>query len=144
MERCSQCGEPATTFAYSGNPSKVSAALCFVHSATAGLSEPAPDWLIAVAEDSGLSTNALFFLWSSFRARARLCRNAMGCCLAVWQEATDRFGPEAGDALRAMGIPSGVEVSKALHALLRAGAERLADGERLEDFAGLESIGAFP
>jgi hypothetical protein len=115
-----------------------------MHSAGAGLSEPVPDWLVAAAEDAGLSTNALFFLWSAFRARARLCRNAIGCCLAVWQAATDRFGPEAGDALRALGIPSGLEVSKALHALLRAGAESLGDGERLEDFAGLVSVGAFP
>jgi hypothetical protein len=144
MERCSECGEPATTLAYSGNPPKVSAALCFVHSAIAGLTEPTPDWLVAVADEAGLSTNAVVFLWSSFRARAEICRNSMGCCLAVWQEATDRFGPEAGDALRTMGIASGVEVGRALHALLRAGAEKLAEGERLEDFAGLASIGPFP
>jgi hypothetical protein len=144
VERCAQCGEPATAFAYSGNPPEVSAALCFVHAADSGLGAPAPHWLVGVAEDAGLSTNSVFFIWCSFRARARLCRNAMGCCLAVWQEATERFGEEAGDALQSMGIGSGHEVSKALHALLRAGAERLAEGERLEDFAGLETIGAFP
>jgi hypothetical protein len=78
MECCSQCGDPATTFAFSGNPPKVSAALCFVHSAAAGFGEQPPDWLLAVAQDTRLSPNAVFFLWCAFRARPQLCRNALG------------------------------------------------------------------
>jgi hypothetical protein len=64
--------------------------------------------------------------------------------LAVWQEAWERFGSEAGEALRALGVRGGAEVSKVLQALLQTGHERLADDERLEDFAGLASLGPFP
>src|SRR5262245_35549589 len=100
MRRCSQCGEPATTFAYSGNPPQVSGAFCFVHSASANLTRPIPDWLVEVAQDAGLSMNAVCFIWTAVRARGRLCRTALGCCLAVWQEASERFGEEAGEGLR--------------------------------------------
>jgi hypothetical protein len=144
MKRCSKCAEPATTFAYSGNPPQVSGAFCFVHSAVAGLSEPTPDWLVAVAQDAGLSANATFFVWSAIRARAKLCRTALGCCVAVWQEAEERFGEEAGDALREMGVLGGLEVSAAIRALVLAGVENLSDAGRLDDFVGLHAIGAFP
>ena len=144
MERCAQCGQPATTFAYSGNPPKVTAAYCYVHSSLAGLGEPLPAWVQALGQELSLSPNAVFFLWSAFRGRGSLCRNAMGCCIAVWQEAEARFGPSAGEALRALGVTSGREIGRVLHALLAAGVERLAEDERLEDFAGLESVGEIP
>jgi hypothetical protein len=144
MERCAECGQPAMTFAYSGNPPKVSAAFCFVHSAVTKLGEQPPDWISTVAHETNLSPNAIFFLWTAFRSRPQVCRNALGCCLAVWQEASDRFGSEAGDALRLLGVRGGKEIDNVLKVLLRNGVERLAEDERPEDFSGLAAIGEFP
>ena len=146
MDKCCQCDEPATWSVTSApDPQNaVARPFCYLHAAEAGFAEPPPAELLELARQLGYSVNALIFMLDAFHSRAGECCNAMGCCVAVWMQARERFHGQAGRVLRAWKITSGKEIADILFGFAGAGMVKFAEGESPEDFAGLYKVGAIP
>jgi hypothetical protein len=147
MHRCCRCNDPAVravTTAAGTQPPAAAHYYCNLHHAEEGFSEPACEKLQALAARLGYSLNAILFLADARQSNAKLCHNAMGCCIAVWLQAERYFGDEAGQALRAWGIRSGQDIAAILFGLLESGLLSYGKGESAADFAGLRGVGDIP
>jgi uncharacterized repeat protein (TIGR04138 family) len=117
---------------------------CYLHHAEDGYSDPLPEKLPALATRLGYPPNAVYFLAEAMGNNAKLCRNAMGCCIATWVWAERFFGQEAGDVLRGWGISSGKDIAAILFGLIECGILATGKEESPEEFSGLYTVGKIP
>jgi tetratricopeptide (TPR) repeat protein len=146
MTPCCVCGDPASSFtSFILTDAATTNGFCSQHTWMAEFTQNIPDTLLpslrSIAQQTELSVEAVLFIAHTFRGHGVLCRNAAGCCRAIWRSAHDIADQSAADLLRRLGIVSGRQIGPVLRPFLDAGIVRLAEGERLEDFAGFESIG---
>jgi hypothetical protein len=147
MNRCCHCNDPAVRAVTAGRTAEHLAAAryyCYLHHAEDGFSEPAPEKLHALAARLGYPLNGLLFLVDAMQNNAKLCHNAMGCCIAMWVWAERYFGADAGQALRSWGIRSGHDLAAILLGLVENGILSYGKGETPADFAGLSAVGEIP